>query len=421
MRRWGRNSVVAALIGGLALISAATGVGEGKSPPSAHAAAPAGCADPYSASRDPSNPLMLHTAPGSDPIHGANFFVDGPRHGLAAGAIAHLLGIDTSTPIGTALPSFTDSESWDAFSRTVASRLGTVSAGVRRNIGLLEKIAIEPEPNRFSSFSGGGSPAAITAQVNKIFCHNLTADPGSIPIITTYFMHASLGGCPSTAQIRAYMPLFEQRIDAMVSAVGNRPAVWLLEIDAIGSSACIAHHGAIRAWESALRYEVSKVGGLPHAVAYLEGGYSDSNSIPYVARVLNASGVRLIRGFWTNDTHLNWTINEIKRDQKLSRRTHGAHFIINTSDNGNGPKLNPHPSTQGIEDLCNAPGRAMGPRPTTSPGVTGADAFLWTHVPGISSGCGGGPAGGTFWLSKALGLAARANARLGPHTRSQPY
>jgi hypothetical protein len=364
---------------------------------------------------------MLPIPPGSNPLNGARFFVDGPRHGLAAGSIAHLLGIDTGTPIGTALPSFKDSDTYAGLSRMVAKRISGLSPTIRARIGLLQKIASEPEANRFSSFSGGGSPSAIASQVNKIFCHNLQADPDTIPIITTYFMHASLGGCPSSAQINAYAPLFRQRIDAMTNTVGKRPAVWLLEIDAIGSSSCIARTGGLSAWEGLLRYEAAKVGALPHAVAYIEGGYSDSNSTAYTARVLNASGVGTVRGFWTNDTHLNWTINEIKRDQALSRLTHGAHFIINTSDNGNGPKLNPHPSTQGIEDLCNPPGRALGPKPTTSTGVKGADAFLWTHVPGVSSGCGGGPPSGTFWLPKALGLAARANGRLGPHFRSQRY
>jgi endoglucanase len=419
MRLRGPIALLSALAA-LALLAASVTSAAGSAPPRARAAAPAGCADPHPAHRDASNPLMLRTAPGANPLHGARFFVDGPRHGLAAGSIAHLLGIDARTPIGTALPTFRDGESWAAFSRSVARQLKR-KPSVAHKVALLEKIASEPEPNRFSSFSGGGSPSAIAVQVNKIFCHNLTADPGAVPIITTYFLHPSLGGCPSAAQIRAYSPLLHARVNAMVNAVARRPAVWLLEIDAIGSSHCIATRGALRGWEAALRYEINKVRSLPHAVVYVEGGYSDANTIGYTARMLNAVGVRKIRGFWTNDTHLNWTTNEIKRDQRISHLTHGAHFIINTSDNGNGPKLNAHPSTQGIEDLCNPPERALGPKPTTDTGIAGADAFLWTHTPGISSGCGGGPASGTFWLPKALGLAARANARLGPHSPSKPY
>ncbi len=107
--------------------------------------------------------------------------------------------------------------------------------------------------------------------------------------------------------------------------------------------------------------------------------------------------------------------------EHISRLTGGAHFIVNTAQNGHGPKKNPHPATQGNEDLCNPPGRALGPRATTNTGFPHADAFLWTHVPGNSSGCGGGPPGGVFWPARAISLASRANAKLGPGYPSQPY
>src|ERR1700738_4880784 len=48
--------------------------------------------DRYPETRDPSNPLALPTAPGANPLTGANFFVDGPARGSAARAIYELLG-----------------------------------------------------------------------------------------------------------------------------------------------------------------------------------------------------------------------------------------------------------------------------------------------------------------------------------------
>jgi endoglucanase len=174
-------------------------------------------------------------------------------------------------------------------------------------------------------------------------------------------------------------------------------------------------------YEADLRYEINQISALPHAVVYIEGGYSDSNAPGYTAKVLNAIGIRKIRGFYTNDTHLQWTAKEAKWAQQVSAKTHGAHFLINTSENGQGPKLNPHPITQGVEDLCNPPGRGLGPKTTTSTPFAHADGFIWQHVPGNSSGCGGGPPGGTFWLAKAVGLASRANQKLGPGYPSRPY
>ena len=251
-------------------------------------------------------------------------------------------------------------------------------------------------------------------QVQKILCHNLQADPGTVPVITTFFLYQA-GYCESRRAIIANRPTFKRQINEMVSGVGNHPAVMLLELDAIGSSKCMQKTGALGQWEKDIRYEINKVAALPHVVAYIEGGYSDAEGPRYTARVLNAVGVRKIRGFFTNDTHENWTMDEIKWGTKVSRRAHGAHFIVNTAQNGQGPLRNPHPGKQGNSQLCNPPGRGAGPPPTTSTGFPLVDAFLWTGLPGNSSGhCNGGPSSGTFWPSRAIGEAALGAAQLGP-------
>jgi endoglucanase len=402
-RRWAASLVVLVVLG--------TATAASSNDNSARTAS-AGCASGYSSTQTPGNPLALNTAPGSNPLNGARFFVDGPRHGSAAGAIGQLVGINTAN--------YADDVSWAAFEQQVTRALRSHPKAAR-NVALLEKIASEPEAQRISSYTDGGVPSGITAETDKLLCDNITADPGSVMMIDTYFMRGTLKGRVTAGQIYSYMPLFEQRVNAMVNAIGNHPVLMLLEEDAIGTSYGLKKNGALPAWEAMLRYEVDKVASLPHAVAYVEAGYSDANTPAYTAKVLNAVGVDKIRGFWTNDTHLNWTINEINWGDKISKLTDGAHFVINTGENGNGPKRNAHPHTEGVEDLCNAPGRALGPKPTTNTGFAQVDAFLWSSVPGNSSGCGGGPPGGDFWPAKAEGLAARANGRLGPHYKSAPY
>jgi hypothetical protein len=379
-----------------------------------------GCVDPasaYPAKRDRANPLDLPKPPGANPLTGARFFVPGPAKGSAAATIAQMVGD------GAALGDL--SETWSAFANqlhhgALAHKLAG-KPGLAHRVAELSKIAAQPEAQRISSGAGGGGPGAIAGQTTKIFCSNLAADPGSIPIFNTYFLHPDLGGCPSSGQIRADMPTFHRRVDEMAEAVGRRPAVFLLEVDGLGSTSCIAQHGSLPAWEGALRYEVDKMGSLSHAVVYLEAGYSDANSVSYTANALNKIGIRKIRGFFTNDTHLEWTINEERWATAISRRTHHAHFIVNTAENGRGPLLNKNPATQGNEDLCNPPGRGLGPTTTTHTGFRYADAWMWTHPPGNSSGCGGGPPGGVFWPAKALGEAERANQRLGPRFPSRPY
>jgi endoglucanase len=412
-----RLAGIIGLLGALGLVTWLSAPASARRSPQAHVADAQQCADPFPTARDPSNPLLLPVAPGANPLNGARFFVDGPRHGEAAGAIAQLLGLNPTR--------FGDSVSWASFKARLAhGRLHRKLAHNRalaRKVALLEKIADQPEAQRFSLYSAGGKPGAIFAQVQKIFCHNITADPGSIPIITTYFLYQA-GYCETSSEIIAHRPTFERQVNEMVAGIERRPAVMLLELDAIGSSSCMARNGALAEWEADIRYEINAVAALPHTVVYIEGGYSDGASPGYTARALNAVGVQSIRGFFTNDTHMAWTANEIRWGDTVSRLTGGTHFIINTADNGHGPLLNPHPGKQGIEDLCNPPGRGAGIPTTTDTGSAAIDAFMWVHVPGTSSGrCHGGTPAGTFWLARALTEARNANARLGPHFRSHPY
>ena len=375
------------------------------------------CAENAPATRDPTNPLDLATAPGANPLTGARFYIPGPAKGAAASTIARLLGLDPNA--------LSVSESWATFAGELKS--GPLHAKLAadptlaRQVAELSLIASQPEVQRISSVSWGGTPAGIFKQTQKLFCRNLTADPGAVMLINTYFLHPTLGGCPTPAAIRAYLPLFRARVNAMAAGVGRRPAVFLLELDAIGSSACVTRRHAMPDWEAALRYEMNAVRALPHSVVYLEGGYSDANTVAYTSRILNAIGVRKVRGFYVNGTHEMWTSTEDAYATAIARRTGGAHFIVDTADNGRGPVLNPHPATQGVEDLCNPANRGLGIRDTTHTGLTYGDAYLWTHPPGNSSGCGGGPPGGTFWPQRAETEAAHANAQLGPRYRSEPY
>ncbi len=378
-----------------------------------------GCYD-YPAARDPSNPLVLPQTPGSNPLSGAQLFVDGPAKGAAAKAIDGLLGIDpASLPV---------SLSWAQF-KSENQLLSTITGAVSSKVSELTKIADQPEPQRVSYYSGispgehGASRSQIQGQVRKILCSNLQADPGSVPLISTYFLYPATGYHTSRQRILAAMPRFRQQVDGLVAGIGRHPAVLLLELDSIGSTGGWPR-GALSTWEDAMRYEIDRTATLPHAVVYTEGGYSDAQGPRYTARVLRAIGVNKIRGFYTNDTHLNWAVNEVRWAEKIANMT-GAHYVVNTAQAGNGPLSRHGPARVrlGNEVLCNPLGRALGPRPTTNPqaqyptltGDPHADAFLWTHVPGASSGsCNGGPPSGTFWPDRAIGLAVAANDRVGP-------
>jgi endoglucanase len=381
------------------------------------ASAAAECADRYPSRRDPSNPLMLAGAPGADPLHGAAFFVEGPRYGVVSAAVARLAGLDPARMADTY--SWPDLE-WALHHGRVAARLRADPA-LARQVALLAKIASRPAVNRFSLYSGGGGPGAVYRQVNRFFCHAMQADPGTVPVLTTYFLYQH-GYCEAAGTIAAARPTFERQVREFAAGIGRRPAVVLIELDAIGASRCMARSGALGQWEADISDEIAQVAALPHVVAYVEGGYSDGNPAWYTAKVLRAVGAKRIRGFFTNDTHSQWTIREIHWGQAVAHMSGIGHFVISTATNGRGPLLNPDPVHQGIEDLCNAPGRGLGPAPSTDTGFGEVDAYLWATEPGESSGgCGGGPPSGIFWPARAIGMAARAQGKLGPGFAGDRY
>jgi hypothetical protein len=224
----------------------------------------------------------------------------------------------------------------------------------------------------------------------------------------------------------------------MASAIGSKRAVILMEIDSIGTSSCLKGK-SLKQWLHDLKMEAQQDSRLPHTVTYEEAGYSDSQGPQVTARKLWQAGVSQVRGFYTNGTHFAWDTHEIKWAQqvskdllKMSHGTYHAHFVVNSAQNGRGPKLNPHPVQQGIEDLCNPPARGLGRMPTgnvdpTFDGRTfaGLDGFLWTGEPGRShnSNCPNGPwsSAGVFDPRFALELGSNANQQLGPGYPSQPY
>ncbi len=407
MSGWARRLVLmAAVVGALGCLAPAA-MGESPSP-TANAA--------RLCSLDGTQPFQLNPRPANhaDPLVGARFFVDGPgtNRGFAATSIAQLLGRD---------PNRVGNVTWTGFEKT--QNFGGLSPASLRKVQLLSKIAAQPEVKRFSNYSAGGGPGAIYSQTQKLLCRMHETDPGADALISTYFLiHSHCGTLRETGSVAA---VFRRHINELAEAVGHFPTVILLETDAIDTAGCLSRAG-LRDREGLLSYAINKLSRLPHAVTYVEGGTSDADSPRFAAKILNKIGVRKIRGFFLNDTHFNWTTHEIKYGAEVSRMTGGSHFIVGTQDNGRGPLLNRDPVRQGIEDLCNPPGRGLGPQPTANTGFYSkhVDAFMWVGVPGRSAGTqcypGSAPAG-LFDERFALQLAKYANSQLGPGYPSRPY
>jgi endoglucanase len=207
----------------------------------------------------------------------------------------------------------------------------------------------------------------------------------------------SAGGAPD---VDAYLSW----IGSFAAALGDRPAVVVLEPDAVPQAleGCAGVDAAAR--YQTLGQAVDILDRQPGTRVYVDAGNASwVEDLPALADALRRSGVDRADGFALNVS--NYETNEASADygRRLSREleagapegTPPAHFVVDTSRNGNGPGT----------DWCNPPGRALGEHPTAQTGQARVDAYLWVKRPGESDGtCNGGPAAGTFWDSYAIGL-----------------
>jgi endoglucanase len=320
--------------------------------------------DPVPA-RDPQNPLALPVAPGAgNPLSGATFFVD-PESEAAHAALQN---------------------------------------------PALDVIAREPGTARFGSFSFGknGVPNIATA-VSRYLSRAQVESPGTVPLLATYrILH---GLCGHASDSPADAASYHNFIEGFAQGIGSYRAVVFLEMDSIITMPCLSRHGkAVREHELNDAINILTA-ACPHLVIYLDAGAADALSARDAAKYLRASGVAKIEGFFLNATHFDWTSNEIRYGDKISRLTGGKHFVINTGENGQGP-LRPHDIVHaGNEVLCNPPGRGLGPLPTANTGYRNVDMFAWTSNPGESGGScvAGAPPTGQYWPAYAAMLVQNAD------------
>ena len=104
-------------------------------------------------------------------------------------------------------------------------------------------------------------------------------------------------------------------------------------------------------------------------------------------------------GVWS-DTASEADLNTLGINERYASMLGGtaptAHFVVDTSRNGQGPWKPPAGTYPDPQDWCNPPDRGLGDRPTTTTGNPLMDAKLWIKTPGQSDGqCNRGVAGAT--------------------------
>jgi endoglucanase len=224
------------------------------------------------------------------------------------------------------------------------------------------------------------------------FVDRIMADAGSggaLPVFVVYGVPVRDCGQFSAGGLSAQE--YPGWISAIAAGIAGRQVVVILEPDAL---ALAPQCGTEIATSRLIRGAVQLL-AHPATTIYLDGGHSNWLDVEQMAGLLSAAGVAEVRGFVTNVSNYNATAEEREYADRLSTLLDGAHYVIDTSRNGNGS----------TGEWCNPAGRAIGDTPSGVPGETAHDATLWVKNPGESDGtCNGGPPAGQWWREMALSL-----------------
>lgn len=215
---------------------------------------------------------------------------------------------------------------------------------------------------------------------------------GAVPVFVAYNApdldcgghSAASGGARSAAAYDAW-------VRAVAAGIGTAEAAVIVEPDTL---ALLCGDAGERL--GMLLSAVRVLEANPGTHTYLDAGHSNWVAASTMAERLRAAGVAEADGFALNVSNFETTADNVAYGNALSALVGGAHFVVDTSRNGNGRG----------DDWCNPSGRALGQATTTRTGQPLVDAFIWVKTPGESDGtCNGGPVAGQFWPEYALGLA----------------
>lgn len=262
----------------------------------------------------------------------------------------------------------------------------------------IEKIARQPVALWVGDWNADAE-SYVRRRVNKI------AGDGALPVFVLYNIpnrdcgQHSAGGAGHAGRYRAW-------IEAVARGIGSRPAVVILEPDALPQLTDCLSPEARSERIALIRHAVEVFRKLDATAVYVDAGHSDWVPAPEMARRLRVAGIEGATGFSLNVSNYKTTEAIVAYGAQVSAAVGGKPFVIDTSRNGNGPP----PTAAATEaSWCNPQGRALGAPPTADTGHPLVHAFLWIKAPGESDGeCNGGPKAGDWWTEQALGLARRA-------------
>lgn len=317
----------------------------------------------------------------------------------STGAAPAPAGPDTTTPVAPAdplagaafyldpnSPASQQEAAWRAAGRaTDANQIAKIARRPQADWIDTDTVRAEAETRDLTARAGAAHKTAVVVLYNIPY-----RDCGGF----------SAGGARDATAYRAWT-------SAVIRGIGDSHPIVILEPDAVPA----ALTGCLSARQRAERVSLLAESGAAltghGARVYLDAGQPGwIVDITALAGALRDAGIARLAGFSLNVSNFYPTSDVTAYGHALSAKLGNAHFVIDTSRNGNGITRQSGPLA-----WCNPPGRALGQPPTTTTGDPQLDALLWIKNPGDSDGTcqAGEPEAGQWWPDYALGLAERAH------------
>ncbi|MFD7295353.1 glycoside hydrolase family 6 protein [Streptomyces sp. NPDC059897] len=297
---------------------------------------------------------------------------------------------------------------------------GLVKAGQYRDAARITAMIATPQAVWF----GDQSPAEVEKLARDVV---RDADRrADLPVFALYNVpgrdcsNYSAGGAATTAEYQAW-------IDAVARGIGSRDAMVVLEPDSLALLPADCGQDDAQGTRTTARYAevnyaVDRLEPLRGTRVYLDTGHPGWHSVNSIVPRLIKGGVGEAAGFYTNasnyqtDDANSWYgklissciayVEEASGDaadcpNQWTPRADAqtwidanlrvpasrmAHFVTDSSRNGQGTWTPPAGKYTDPQDWCNPPDRGLGARPTLRTGDPLQDARLWIKTPGESDG-----------------------------------
>jgi endoglucanase len=268
-----------------------------------------------------------------------------------------------------------------------ASTARSLAKRAPEQAAIVTKLAEQPSAAWLGEWSGN---------VKETVSRMMAAAAGKMPVFVLY--NLPYRDCGSYSKGGLNDPeSYRQWVRDVRAGVGDAPAAFILEPDALGLLDKCLNDMQKSERLALIKDAVMVLRQNAKAAVYIDAGHAHWVAAKTMAERLANAGVEHAHGFALNTSNYVTTEANTTYGEEVSKLTHNAHFVIDTSRNGNGPTND--------DEWCNPKGRHIGQNPTVSTGNPLVDAWLWLKPPGESDGqCNGGPAAGAFWLEQALEL-----------------